>query len=238
MTNRSILLVEGSSDAAVLHALDRSIVMASARRETYSLLHELAHQALAYTDLEFNKTDMSVFFERYQALIEGMSHVQTDLRPVSIQVKWSGYVSPPPADASLTPRMPDWYSNTFTRMTAPRGFCAHGTENSAAPTLSAPDPESARSEPPRISYRLTTGTLSFLANSSAAVVRLSDRVIGALLLMRMLVRTGLSHRPNARAFVLLILATCRRYGRRSEPDDHASLLIRRHLVSMGSRPQA
>jgi hypothetical protein len=238
MTNRSILLVEGPSDAAVLHGLDRSIVMATARRGAYSLLHECAHQAIADADLESSKTDMLVFFERCQALMDPVRCVQTNLPTFSVvQVKWSGNVAPPPADAPLTPRMPDWYCDAFTRMTAPRELCA-GAENAAGPTASAAGPGSARSELPRLCYRLTTGNLSLLADSFAAVVRLLDRVIGALLLMRMLVRTGLSHRAYARAFVLLILAACRRYGRRSEPDDHASLLIRRHLVLMGSCLQA
>ena len=239
MTNRSILLVEGPSDATVLHSLDRSIIMATARRDAYSLLHECAHKAIADTDVESSKTDMLLFFERCQALMDPVRYVQTDLPTFSVvQVKWSGNVAPPPpADAQLTPRMPDWYCDAFTRMTSPRELCG-GAENAAGPTASAPDPGSARSEPPRISYRLTTGNWSLLADSFVEVVRLFDRVIGTLLLMRMLVRTGLSHRANARAFVLLILAACRRSGRRSEPDDHPSLLIRRHLVSMGSCLQA
>jgi hypothetical protein len=69
------------------------------------------------------------------------------------------------------------------------------------------------------------------------MVRLFDRAIEAACFIRLIVRSGLRHRPNTLALALIILATCRRYGRRSEPDDHASLLNRRHLITRGSRPQ-
>ena len=62
------------------------------------------------------------------------------------------------------------------------------------------------------------------------MVRAIDSVLAAVPLMRLLVRTGIRRRPRAEAS-LVIIAAWRRYGRRSEPDDHASLPIRRHLVS-------
>jgi IrrE N-terminal-like domain len=42
--------------------------------------------------------------------------------------------------------------------------------------------------------------------------------------------------PPRRSYTLVLLAVSRRFGRRSEPDDHASLFFRRHLVSAGSCP--
>jgi len=66
------------------------------------------------------------------------------------------------------------------------------------------------------------------------MIRVIDSVLTALLLMRLLVRAGLRRRISAISFVLGIVAVCRHYGHRSEPDDHASLLICRRLVSMGS----
>lgn len=69
------------------------------------------------------------------------------------------------------------------------------------------------------------------------MMRLFDRAIEVLSLICLIVRSGLRHRPNALAFVMVVLAACHRYGHRSEPDDHASLLYRRHLVIRGSCPQ-
>jgi hypothetical protein len=238
MTNRSILLVEGPSEAGALRALDRSIVTATALRGTFTLLHDLAHCAIDNRAMSI-KMDMALYMARYRAVMESIRYVRTNLPAFSFgEVKWSASLAPLPANADRSPRLPDWYSDAFTRIIMPGVlYTPDNTRYAAAPTPSSPDSQSDRSEPPRFSYQLTAGTWSLLADSFAAVVRLFDRAIGALLLLRMLVRTALNHRPNARAVVLLILAICRRYGRRSEPDDHDPLLIRRRLVSMGSCPR-
>ena len=44
---------------------------------------------------------------------------------------------------------------------------------------------------------------------------------------------ALARDPNLLALVLVILAVCRRYGRRSEPDDHVVLPMRRYPTSWG-----
>lgn len=242
MTNSRIFLVEGPSDAAVLDALDRSIVAASARRDLYSQLHELAHGAIAHADSEWICIEMLIWADL--CLTNGRRSAQSGWQTSSVlQLKWSGDIALPPVDALPIPRLRDWSGDAFTRITEHislwRTTCGEdATGSTISPKRSGSDPRSAHPRPARISYRLTIGTWSLLADGFAEVVRLFDRMIGALLLVRMVVRAGLSHRPNARAFVLLILATCRRYGRRSEPDDDASLLIRRHLIFIGRRPQA
>jgi hypothetical protein len=75
-----------------------------------------------------------------------------------------------------------------------------------------------------------------LPGSTAVFLRFIDGILAALRLMLVLVLSALSQQPDALAFVLVILATCLRYGRREEGDDHAFLLIRRFQISLGRCP--
>jgi hypothetical protein len=86
----------------------------------------------------------------------------------------------------------------------------------------------------RVAFRVPTGVGSLLVDSWAAMVRAIDSVLTAELLMRLVVCAGIRCRARANRFVLVVIAACRRYGRGSEPDDYASLLSGRNLVSMGS----
>ena len=75
-------------------------------------------------------------------------------------------------------------------------------------------------------------------DNRTALLRLLDGILAALRLMLVRVLAALSRHPDALAFVLVLLAACLRYGRRSEPDDHAFLPIRRYQRSSGSCPQS
>jgi hypothetical protein len=75
-------------------------------------------------------------------------------------------------------------------------------------------------------------------DNGSTFLRLLDGILAALCLMLMRVLAALSRQPDALTFVLIMLAACLRYGRRGEPDDHASLPIRRYQTSLGSRPES
>jgi hypothetical protein len=96
-----------------------------------------------------------------------------------------------------------------------------------------------------------TPRLSLPTNVRAALLRMIDALLTMARLWAM--KIWLVHRervhvhsrilarvigclPVIRAFGLVIIAVCRHYGHRSEPDDHVSLLTRRHLVSIGNCP--
>lgn len=79
---------------------------------------------------------------------------------------------------------------------------------------------------------------ALLRDSGNALLRLLDGILAALRLMVVLVLAALSRHPDALIFVLVMLAACLRYGRREEPDDHASLPTRRYQTSLGSCPQS
>jgi hypothetical protein len=76
------------------------------------------------------------------------------------------------------------------------------------------------------------------ANSRVGLLRVIDGILAALRLLLVLVLTALSQHLDALTFVLVMLAVCLRYGRRTEPGDHAYLPMRRNLTSMGGRPLA
>ena len=86
----------------------------------------------------------------------------------------------------------------------------------------------------RVVFHILAGAGALLVDSWAAMVRTIDSMLAAVLLMRLLVRVGIRRLAGVSNFVLIIIAACRHYGRRSEPADHTSLLIRRDLVSMGN----
>lgn len=134
-----------------------------------------------------------------------------------------------PATRSSEPRLPTWCTSDFAGM--PAGTWLHKD------TQIEPTAIPARTAPPRVRYCLLVSVGSTIIESWASIVRVLDRVLAAMHLMRLRVRTGVERALDIRAFVLVMLAACRCYGQRSEPDDHASLVIRRHLVSMGSCPQ-
>jgi hypothetical protein len=70
----------------------------------------------------------------------------------------------------------------------------------------------------------------------AALVRLLNGILAVLALMLILVLAVLARRPNALAFVLVMLAACLHFGCRGEPDDDTSLPMRRSQTSLGSCP--
>jgi hypothetical protein len=136
-------------------------------------------------------------------------------------------------------RSPVWNARAFAGMIAQTWHdLGDGTQATGKPTLSVRNPVPARSAPPSVIYHLSVGAGSLIIDSLAAVVRVIDSVLAAMHHMRLLVRAGLGYGQNALTFALVMLAARRHYGHRSEPDDHASLPIRRNLVSMGSCPQA
>jgi hypothetical protein len=161
----------------------------------------------------------------------------------------AGAASPNPfylPAARPTPHLLTWRTRAFAGLTESSWLSSdNAPEASVALTFAAQDIQLGHHEPPRLtSFRLSVdngrenvrAALLRLLDMLRSMVRLLNGVIRTERLMRLLVRNGLMCRSNALAFVLVILAACRRYGRRSEPDGCTILITRRHLVSMGSCP--
>jgi hypothetical protein len=215
-----------STELLTLVEIDRLSLL----RSSYSRAHEVAHEALA--------TDPATG-AHLRVLLDTLIKSEESVR--SFPLDWmKGYSTASVLPSRLLhlpgihdsgPRLPTWCTSDSAGM--PAGTWLHkGTQTEPMATP-------ARTAPPRVRvlYCLPVSADSAIIDSWASIVRLLDRVLAALHLMRMRVRVGIRHHPNALTFVLVMLAACRHYAKRSEPDDHASLVIRRHLVSMGSCPQ-
>lgn len=233
MITDKVVFVEGISDLACLRTLDQRIGRLSARRNAYSQAHELAHHVMAAN--EENLTGMALVFD-VLLMIAACADGQLADWPTGVTQHspplMSLFANTPPAL-----RLPTWTTRAFAEMRAQTWLrSGDRAQATSTPTTSVRNPGPARIAPLRVFYHLSVGAGSLIIDSWAAIVRVIDSVLAAMRLMRLLVRACLSYRLNALAFVLVMLAVCRHYGHRSEPDDHASLLIHRKLVSMGSRP--
>ena len=237
------LIVEGASEVAYFAALDRRIADLTTERARFSWAHEVGHQALDLITTGANDAARWVFEDLVNSILLhdlGETWLST---PTSLAVEFKDrFVEVLPA-ASRVQGLPTWCTNTFVGLPAPTWVRRDSACACPPPAAVGWDV----SPSPRITARISAGSGWLLADTLDAIqrflnflhnmVRLFDRAIEAACVMRLIVRSGLRHRPATLAFVLIILATCRRYGRRSEPDDHASLLNRRHLVIRGSCPQ-
>lgn len=236
MTTTKVFLVEGASEAAYLDALDFRIDEVSARRRVYSdAAHELSHRLLAVNAA--NNTGMAVVLDataflmlkRYRRAYDSDDFSSDDVLRIIM----------PLAGQSSGPRLPTWCTSDFVGITP-------GISLPKASTTEALSTHAHMAEP-RISIRLSDRTGSLMAAGQRvlmhmlegllAMVRLFDLQLSSLRHERSLIVARRGPGIYAAAFVLRIIAVCRHYGHRSEPDDHASLIICRHLVSMGSCPQ-
>ena len=239
------LIVEGTSEVAYFIAVDRKITELSVRRDAYSRAHELAHQALVDFETGVNNTGMAVFDD----VLRLLAHDAGETSPEWLEhLSMAGAVSTatflrPTVHSAL--RLPTWRTRTFAGLAQPTWSSSDAPETGVASTpLVLRDSQLTDRESPAVTLRLSAHYQQLLVDIRVALIRLMGvlrrmvrvckRLIRTTCRMRLVVRNALAHRPNVLALVLVILATCRRYGRRSEPDDHASLRNRRHLVIMGS----
>jgi hypothetical protein len=185
--------------------LDRSIAALSSYRRRYELAHELGHLTLECHGP--NQSGMSSIFEclRWLSSEQGL-FAEDRLALPSMDVAPVNAMSPL---ALLPPR------TIASRQ--PALVQRAGRINRSSHTI-------------QVLFRES----SPLAERWAAFVGLIDNLLSVFRCMKALLRAAVPLHPDVLAFVLVMLAACRRYGHRSEPDDHGSLLIQRHLVSIGS----
>lgn len=230
------LVIEGTSELAYLSALDRRIAGLSERRRAFvTAAHELAHHVLD-VDAGANRAGMTAFLGSLDLL---RAHERV------ASVDWSAVTS---ADAAFpatvlilndgdgtAPRLPSWTTSEFAG--TPPGAWLRITRTALLARLE-------QLAGPRIAFRLADDIRSFISDRRATVQRALDALLAVARQCAAEIRSlqpadspapaRLGRLPGNPGFVLVILAVCRHYGHRSEPGDHAFLLIRRHLVSMGS----
>jgi hypothetical protein len=225
-------VIQGVTAQVSLRALDRSINELNAARRRFSLIHDLGHHILAEPGA--NESGMSAVFDGLLILTKAEHDHLADL-PSALSggvLQPGATLSTLPVERQPAPGLPTWNTRLFAGIAAGASF---GVDPRAAGQQ--PANTNAVAFPPavaRVAFRVPTGVGPLLVDSWAAMVRAIDRVLTAELLMRLVVCAGIRCRARANSFVLVVIAACRRYGRRSEPDDYASLLSGRNLVSMGS----
>jgi hypothetical protein len=237
------LIVEGASEVGYFTALDRQINELTVRRNRYSLAHELTHRALVDFEVGANNTGMAVFWDVLDLLEDnaGQDAPAWLARP---SIAGPGSASTFFDHAANSVRgLPRWCTQTFVGLARPTWSGSNNNPDTGfATTLASRDS--------RLTHRESQLTLRFSnyrqppVDTRIALIRLRDalrymvrevkRLIRRTCRARPVVRNALTSCPNVVAFVLVILATCRRYGRRSEPSDHVSLRNLGPQVIMGS----
>jgi hypothetical protein len=233
MTASKVLVVEGVSDFAYLSALDRHIGDLSAHRRVFvTAAHEIAHRMLPWDGA--NDTGMTAVFDALD-LLGGFGLLAPTDWPTGMAADTtrSATILILEHHGDLASRLASWTTSDFVGMPPGAWFGSGGT-GMLTPTINMP----------QVFFRLSDDTEPFLLNVRAALLRFLDalRAMARLCVRRIrkfgrersLVLARIVRLPETLAFILIILAVCRHYGHRAEPDDHASPFIRRHLVSMGS----
>jgi hypothetical protein len=226
------VVIQGVTAQVNLRALDRSINELDATRRRFSLLHDLGHHILAEPGA--NESDISAVFDNLLILTKAEhDHLADFPAALSDGLLQPGATLPAPSvERQPASGLPAWNTRLFVGMAADTWFGAD--PRVAGRELANTGAVAFRPAVARVVFRVPTGVGSMLVDSWAAMVRAIDSVLAAEFLMRLVVYAGIRCRARARSFALIIIAACQRYGRRSEPDDYASLLSGRNLVSTGS----
>lgn len=246
---RSIVVSNPGPDP--IYNLDVSISGLSAqRRGLLTAAHELTHHVL--TGNGTNDTGMSAVFAAFELIA---SYYPSKPPPAFASsspaapgtAQWTppawmsmllhdfGYDSPDCAGVNSV-GMPSWTTTDFLGM-LPWAWL-HSDD------AGTPSPEHDRLS---VVSRLLDGAVRLSSPSAsvrASLLRLIDALLALARLCLIQLMTLVREQQPALACVRLplgvsaffraVLAACRRYGRRSEPDDHVSLCTRQTLVSMGS----
>lgn len=227
MTTNMAVVVEGFSDAAYLNALDRRIGNVSGQRRLFlTAAHELAHHVLNGN----NDTGMSMVLDAVGQIVLHSGH----LAPAITAAAFTADVTLLAADGPVyldgaPPHLPLWNTKEFAGLPTDAWRETGQVAVRAGLRVTFRLSREAGSPPPdvRVALLRLLKTLLDIARSCLLQLVLLGRE-------RSIVLARLGRPPGTVAFVILILAACRHYGRRSEPDDHASLFTRQKLVSMGS----
>jgi hypothetical protein len=260
MSTKIYGIVVSNPDQDHIYNLDASIGGLSAqRRGLLTAAHELSHHVLAGngannigTSAVANNMGVSAVFSAFELIASywppkappafASTNPAAPGGPqwtppawISMLLHDIGYRSPDWVSANSA-GMPSWTTTDFLGMLPGVWLRSDGTGTSA--------PAHGRLSGV---FRLVGDavTVSPLALSvRASLLRLIDTLLAmarlCLIRLMTLVREQrltiacIRHSLGIPTFFRSVLAACRRYGRRSESDDHASLFVRQKLVSMGS----
>lgn len=214
-TGTTFLLARGSV-LTVGHLIDPATYRPGDVRHRIDTLSDLRHDLLLFDSatslsLDYPKPNFTGAMAILEAvhLLAGAARVNVWLQPSSAGTVPARTALSPPIDEP--PFSPRWYP--------PNGAVEIATQAHEAMHVLLRFQEEAL--PP---------------DNTVALLRLLDGILAALGLMLIRVLAALGRQPDALTFVLVMLATCLRYGRREEQDGDTFLPIRRFQTSLGSCP--
>lgn len=197
----------------------------AAKRSRFSLAHELAHVVLSHAD------DDHVAWGKAIKLLSLAGELRI------LPTGFLGSVTTPPLTPASIHASPDsgllpWHTPVRFRLSL-----VNWPIHDSAPAVSD------RFLSVRLSggaTRLLTDVRKFIEHLASLITDVAAAAIRKIDKLRAAICAGLASRlallagnPDIRAFVLVILAASRRYGRRSEPDDHNVQPMRRYPTSRG-----
>lgn len=229
--------VASDSTRRLRHPSDRL----AAQLARLSLAHKIARHVRG--QLEDNRTTAigagkSFALLQQVAALVGVDELASYLGPTALHL---GLTAPPPDDfdsLSAWP-LPDtglhaWDTGVLSKFGLTDWPTAEsGASASAEPVLRFRPVGAARLPLRDACIALLKYVAVLFADIAVAAIRQIDAaqsVISTELARRVAVLAG---NPGLRAFMLIILAVCRRYGRRSELDDHSVLPMRHYPTSWG-----
>jgi hypothetical protein len=202
-----MLIVEGKSDAAFFRALDCYVADLTTERARFSRAYEQLHRALEIVTIDGNAMRAIVFESLFKCLAwHAMGKPWLADTPASFTVPADDRLAQCPLPAREPDRLPIWCTSTFVGLPAPTWVCSGSASAGGLPPAPAgQDVGLVRSEPPRITVRVSAGNRQLLADLLTALlrfldflsdmVRLFDRAIEAAYLICLIVRSGLRHHP-------------------------------------------
>jgi hypothetical protein len=192
----------------------------SAQRKTFTQIHELAHHVLI--QVGDNETGMTALSDACALLLQ-VARPSAVERPSSLLGTSTLPIDP---GRSLPRGVPKFYQPSWLTEGLSRSF-AQTPESPVSPA------QRVKLKTARPDQTLLRFIAQLIADLAAALVRMVDNMLAAMHVTLARLVAALARDPNLLALVLVILAVCRRYGRRSEPDDHAVLPMRRYPTSWG-----
>lgn len=233
---RMVIVDVGASSTDSLHG---TLGRLAAERSRYTVAHELAHHVLA--DIDGCPTGMADTGKTSTLL--ALLRLVDEIDPALLSVFADVALAPdasldiPSAWPSRVAGLPSWRSGVLPKS----GFKDSPIEDSVAPTVAEPvlsvTPASVATLPwaevRRFIEYLARLVAKAVADIAVAAIRQIDKVRAAVCAELARRVALLARNPGVCAFMLIILAVCRRYGRRAEPDDPAVSPIRRYPTFRG-----
>ena len=218
VTGHGLLTLDVHADRTVAE-LTRDIRELSVQRKTFTQLHDLAHHVLSQD--EVNQTGMAALSDAFALLRQSAQ---------APAVEWpSSFLGTAAAPAVDLVELTRTHSQVGLPPCYTRALSSVSPQAPAAPVPPAWRVMLENASPDALLRYIA----QLIADLAMALLRMTDSALSAMCTVLARLVAASAHGLNLLAFALMILAVCRRHGRRSEPDDHAVLPTCRYPTTWG-----